>query len=297
MLLAKQSSKAYSTPVRAGSAISLSRVDTRQIVIVGLTGVAAVVVLLPIVLMVSTAIRPASEVFSWPPRVIPVHPTSHYLSSIISNNKYQIYFRNSAVVAVSTMLISLVLGVLAAYGLSRFRIRGGRIMLLSIMALLMIPPVTLIIPYFRLVNTLNLYDTLPAIILVHSAFALPISIWLLKSYIDTIPPELEQAAMTDGATRLQALTKIVVPLMVPGLVATGTFAFIFSWNEFLLALTVTESSGSQTLPIGMAAFFGEFGRDWSSIMALGVLASLPLLLVFIFFQRYIVQGISSGALK
>ena len=295
--MAKLSYKAYGPPARVGSPVPASRIDGRQVAIVGLTSIAALLVLLPVLWMIGTAIRPASEVFSWPPRIIPAHPTAHYLSSILSSSQYQTFFRNSAIVALATMVISLVLGLLAAYGLSRFRIRGGRIMLLSIMALLMIPPVTLIIPYFRLVNNLNLYDTLPAIILVHTAFALPISIWLLKSYIDTIPPELEHAAMTDGATRLQALTKVVVPLMVPGLVATGTFAFIFSWNEFLLALTVTETPSSQTLPIGMAAFFGQYGRDWSSIMALAVLASLPLLLVFVFFQRYIVQGISSGALK
>lgn len=170
-------------------------------------------------------------------------------------------------------------------------------MLLGIMALLMLPSVTLIIPYFRLAHLVGLYDTLLGLIVVNSAFILPISIWLLKGYMDAIPIDLEEAAMIDGCTRLQAMWKILVPLSVPGIVSTGTFAFIFAWNEFLLAVTLTDTATSQPLTIGLAAFFGQFIRDWNSIMALSTITSLPLMIIFVIFQRWVVQGMTSGAVK
>ena len=170
-------------------------------------------------------------------------------------------------------------------------------MLLGIMALLMLPTVTLIVPYFRLAHLAGLYDTRLGLIIVNSAFILPICIWLLKGYMDAIPVDLEEAAMIDGCTRLQALQRILVPLAVPGIVGTGTFAFIFAWNEFLLAVTLTDTPDAQPLTIGLAAFFGQFVRDWNSIMALSTITSSPLMIIFVLFQRWVVQGMTSGAVK
>ena len=170
-------------------------------------------------------------------------------------------------------------------------------MLLGIMALLMLPTVTLIVPYFRLAHLVGLYDSLLGLIIVNTAFILPISIWLLKGYMDAIPIDLEEAAMIDGCTRLQAMWKILVPLTVPGIVSTGTFAFIFAWNEFLLAVTLTDTPSAQPLTIGLAAFFGQFVRDWNSIMALSTITSIPLMIIFVVFQRWVVQGMTSGAVK
>ena len=174
---------------------------------------------------------------------------------------------------------------------------GGRIMLLGIMALLMLPTVTLIVPYFRLAHLVGLYDSLLGLIIVNTAFILPISIWLLKGYMDAIPIDLEEAAMIDGCTRLQAMWKILVPLTVPGIISTGTFAFIFAWNEFLLAVVLTDTPDAQPLTIGLAAFFGQFVRDWNSIMALSTITSIPLMIIFVVFQRWVVQGMTSGAVK
>ena len=133
--------------------------------------------------------------------------------------------------------------------------------------------------------------------MVNTAFILPIVIWLLKGYIDAIPIEVEEAAMIDGCTRLQVMGKVLVPLSVPGIVGVGTFVFIAAWNEYLLAISMTDSPASQPLTVGLAAFFGQFVRDWNSIMALSTLVSLPLMLIFIFLQRYVVQGMTSGAVK
>lgn len=282
---------------RTFSAYYPSRYVVRQVFIVGLTTLAAIVILTPVVWMINAALRPIKEVLTYPPQLDPSQLTFKYMAALIENERYRGYFANSTILALSTLVITITLGLLAAYGFSRFKMAGGRIMLLGIMALLMLPSVTLIIPYFRLAHLVGLYDTLLGLIVVNSAFILPISIWLLKGYMDAIPIDLEEAAMIDGCTRLQAMWKILVPLSVPGIVSTGTFAFIFAWNEFLLAVTLTDTATSQPLTIGLAAFFGQFIRDWNSIMALSTITSLPLMIIFVIFQRWVVQGMTSGAVK
>ncbi len=274
-----------------------SRYLIHQVIIVGLTILAAVIILTPVVWMVNAALRPIKEVLTYPPQLDPSQLTFEYMASLIENELYRGYFRNSVILALSTLFITIILGLLAAYGFSRFNMGGGRIMLLGIMALLMLPTVTLIVPYFRLAHLVGFYDTLFGLIIVNTAFILPISIWLLKGYMDAIPIDLEEAAMIDGCTRQQAMWKILVPLTVPGIVSTGTFAFIFAWNEFLLAVTLTDTPDAQPLTIGLAAFFGQFVRDWNSIMALSTITSLPLMIIFVIFQRWVVQGMTSGAVK
>jgi len=268
-----------------------------QVFVVSLTTLSAIVILTPVVWMINAAMRPIKEVLTYPPQLDPSQLTFEYMASLIENELYRGYFVNSTIISLSTLAIVLVLGLLAAYGFSRFKMVGGRYMLLGIMALLMLPTVTLIVPYFRLAHLVGLYDTLFGLIVVNSAFILPICIWLLKGYMDAIPVDLEEAAMIDGCTRLQAMQKILVPLAVPGIVGTGTFVFVFAWNEFLLAVTLTDSPGSQPLTIGLAAFFGQFVRDWNSIMALSTITSIPLMIIFVLFQRWVVQGMTSGAVK
>ena len=170
-------------------------------------------------------------------------------------------------------------------------------MLLGILATLMIPRVLLIIPYFQLASTFHVRDTVLGLILVDTALALPIAIWLLKGYLDSIPVDLEEAAMIDGCTRLQAVSKVLVPISAPGIIGIGTFVFIAAWNEFLLAIILTDTPASQPLTIALSKFFGVVARDWSSIMALSTIASLPLVVIFVFFQRWVVQGMTSGAVK
>lgn len=268
-----------------------------QVFVVSLTTLSAIIILTPVAWMINAAMRPIKEVLTYPPRLDPSQLTFEYMASLIENELYRGYFVNSTIISLSTLAIVLVLGLLAAYGFSRFKMVGGRYMLLGIMALLMLPTVTLIVPYFRLAHLVGLYDTLFGLIVVNSAFILPICIWLLKGYMDAIPVDLEEAAMIDGCTRLQAMQKILVPLAVPGIVGTGTFVFVFAWNEFLLAVTLTDSPGSQPLTIGLAAFFGQFVRDWNSIMALSTITSIPLMIIFVLFQRWVVQGMTSGAVK
>ena len=269
----------------------------KQILIVGLTLIGAIFVMIPVIWMVNAAFRPIKELLVYPPMLIPREVTLKYFAKIIANPQYQRYFINSTILAISTLLVSIGLGLPAAYGFSRSRVPGGSIILFGIMALLMLPPVTLIIPYFRLANTLGLFDKLAGLIIVNVAFTLPIVIWLLKGYLDSIPVDLEEAALIDGCSRLQALQKILLPLIVPAIVGLGTFIFVQAWNEYLFALILTDTPSSQVITIGLSLFFGQRVRDWNSIMALSTLSSLPLLLIFIFFQRWVVQGMTSGAVK
>ncbi len=270
---------------------------TRQSLIVGISVLSAVLILVPVLWMISAGLRPIKEILSYPPTLLPKMLTFRYFERILASPTYQHYFLNSAVLALTTLVLALVLGSLAAYGFSRYRFPGGKAMLMGILALLMLPRVTLIVPYFRLAHVVGLYDTLPGLIIVNTAFLLPMSTWLLKGYFDSLPEELEEAAMVDGCVRLQALWKIVLPLAIPGLIGVGTFAFIGSWNEYLLAVVLTETPRAQTLTVGLAAFFGEYVRDWNGIMALSTVATLPLVAIFVFLQRWVVHGLSSGAIK
>jgi multiple sugar transport system permease protein len=268
-----------------------------NVLLVGTTLVASLIVLLPVVWMVNAAVQPIANILSYPPAIVPKEVTLRFFGNILGNEQYRRYYLNSIILASATTLLVMPLGLLAAYGFSRFRMPAGRVMLMGIMALLLLPPVTLILPYFKLAHEFRIYDTLAGLVLVNMAWILPISVWLLKGYMDAIPVELEQAAMIDGATRLQALRMILVPILVPSLVGIGTYVFIQAWNEYLLAVTLTDSPSSQPLTIGLGAFFGQFTRDWNSIMALSTMASLPLVVLFVLFQRWVVQGMTSGAIK
>ena len=170
-------------------------------------------------------------------------------------------------------------------------------MLLAILALLMIPRIVLIIPYRQLAYTFHLNNTVQGLILVDTAFTLPIAVWVLKGYLDAIPVDLEEAAMIDGCSRMQAVARVLIPITVPAIVGVGAFVFIAAWNEYLLAVVLTDSPASQPLTIGLARFFSFFTRDWSSIMAFSTLTSLPLVILFVLFQRWVVQGMTSGAVK
>jgi len=284
-----------SSPARAP--FPLSRRTLHNILLVGTTLIATLIILLPVFWMVNAAVRPIAEILTYPPSLVPKEVTLRFFGNILGNEQYRRYYINSIVLATLTTLFVIPVGMVAAYGFSRFRMPLGRVMLMGIMALLLLPPVTLILPYFKLAHDIHVYDTLAGLILVNMAWILPISIWLLKGYMDAIPVELEQAAMIDGATRLQALRLILVPIMVPSLIGIGTFVFIQAWNEYLLAVTLTDTPASQPLPVGLGAFFGQFTRDWNSIMALSTMASLPLVILFVFFQRWVVQGMTSGAIK
>lgn len=256
-----------------------------------------VAVLFPIVWMVFAAIRPTAETLAFPPVWIPRDISFEAFRKLASDSRELRYFANSYIIAGATALLTILLAAPCAYGFSRFRIKGAPYMLLAILSLQMLPTVALILPFFSMARALGLYNTHLGLIIADTAFTLPVAIWLLKGFFDSIPSALEEAAMVDGGTRFQAMLFIILPLAMPGLVSAGVFAFLWSWNEFLFAVVLTSGEGAAPLTIRMSQFFTQYGRDWNGIMALNVAASIPLLVFFIFMQRWVISGMTGGAVK
>ena len=277
---------------------SLRRQTIRnQIVIATLSLIALVVILFPIYWMLNVAVRPAREILTSPPSLIPTTMTLEYLGDILRNADQVLYYRNSILLTVGTLFVTLFLSTLAAYGLSRYRLKGRNVIMLSIVSVLMLPPILLVIPYFRLAHILGVFDTVIALLIFNVAYSLPVCTWLMKGYMDNTPRALEESAMMDGCNRLQAIWHVLLPVMRPALIGTGTFVVVKTWNEYIMAITLTDTPESQPLTVGLASFFGQYIRDWNSIMALTTLAVAPLIVIFVVFQRYVIQGMSSGALK
>jgi multiple sugar transport system permease protein len=275
----------------------IKRKHLKDAAVILLTLAGTLIVLFPIFWMVLASVRPVMEVLAYPPQWIPQKFTLEYYQELFKTNEYVQYLKNSYIVAIGTTLWSLLLASLAAYGFSRYKVPGGRAILLAMLALYMMPGVSLVLPYFRISMTLHLYDTRLGLILAYSSFVLPMATWLLKGYMDSIPFDLEEAAMVDGATRMGALRRILLPLIAPGLIATGTMGFLGAWNEFFFAVVLTTSIRAQTLTVGIGRFFGQYNRDWNGIMALTTFASIPILLGFVLIQRWVVQGMTAGAVK
>ncbi len=284
-------------PTRKKASKGVVRERWRTIGIVTLTIVATLIMMVPIYWMINAALRPIREVLTVPPRFIPTELTLKYVKAVLESSRNQQHFLNSFIITTSALSLTLVVSTLSAYGFSRFKIPSGRFLLMSMMALLMIPRVTLIIPFFRLANLTNLYDTRLILIIVNTTFALPMSTWLLKGYIDSISPDLEEAAMIDGCSRIHAIIKILLPIIFPGLVGVGTMVVINSWNDYLISFTLTQTLKAQPITIALAKFFGEYNRNWNGIMSLALISSIPIMLLYIFFQKYVVQGLTSGAVK
>lgn len=256
-----------------------------------------VVILFPIVWMVFASVRPVMETLRTPPAWLPEELNFKAYARLLSNKRELTYFVNTYIIAISTALLSTGIGVPAAYGFSRFRIRGARVILLGILAVQLMPQISLVLPYFNFAQSLGLYNTRLALVIANTAFVLPIAIWLLKGFLDTIPVALEEAAMIDGCSRWQCLIYVVFPLVLPGLIGTAIFSFLWAWNEFIFAVILTMGPDAAPLTVRFSQFFGQYGRDWNNIMALNVIAMLPLLAAFIWLQRWVVEGMTAGAVK
>jgi multiple sugar transport system permease protein len=254
-------------------------------------------VLFPMAWMLSTSLKTESEAFRMPPTWIPREPTLQAYVSIWGMKHFGRYFFNTAVVAVASTLLSLVLSVPASYGFARFRFRGARALLSIILLTQMLPSVLLVIPYFTLMRVLGLLNTHLALILAYASFSLPFSTWMLRGFFAGIPRELDEAAMVDGCSRLQAIRRVIIPLAVPGMGATSLFTFLLAWNHYLFALALSNRESMYTISVGLGAMIGEFRIAWNELMAAALVATVPTLLVYAFLERYFVQGLTGGAVK
>jgi N,N'-diacetylchitobiose transport system permease protein len=277
--------------------------QAREIGLNGLGVLVALVTLFPIFWMVSTAFKPSQEIYSLTPSLLPARPTFGNFTQVISGQASGIgtvwlFFRNSLAVTLAATAISSFLALLASVAVARFSFRFRASFLIMLLIVQMIPGQALIIGLFREFDQLNLLQNLLGLVIVYAAQALPVSIWMLRNFVATVPRELEQAAAIDGAGALTIFWRILLPLVAPGLVATSIFAFITAYNEFIVALTfLGQAHSTYTLPIYVTYFFGRGGAEWGPIMAASTMYTIPVVVFFLIIRRRLVGGLLAGAVK
>jgi len=237
--------------------------------------VLAVIGAFPLFWMLSTSLKPSGEIFATPPRMIPARPTLENFGRLFTDTSFLTYFRNSATVSLTTVLLTLAVSSLGAYGLTRFSFAGRDKVAGLILTTYMFAPVMIIIPFYILVRQLGIVNTHLALVLSYTTFCLPFCLWLLRAFFQSIPLELEEAALVDGAGRGRAVWYVVLPLALPGLIATAIFTFILAYNDFLFSMVLITSEELKTLPVGVNDLFNATIVDWGMIMAAGVMITVP----------------------
>jgi multiple sugar transport system permease protein len=253
--------------------------------------------LIPFAWMLSTSLKTEAEAFRIPPTWIPLEPTIDSYVGIWVRKNFGIYFLNSTIISLATAVLSTFFGALAGYGFSRFFFRGRKFLIGFFLATQMLPGVLLVGPYFKILSRLGLYDTRTGLIIAFLTICLPFSTWMMKGFIDKVPLELDQSAMVDGCSRIGLFFKIVLPIVAPGMVATILFAFLLAWGDLLWALCLTSSENMITVTLGIARTVGEFRIIWPMLMAGSLVGGMPAILLYIFLQRLLVQGLTAGAVK
>ncbi len=275
---------------------------TRRWALNGAGLLVALITLFPILWMVSTAFKPAREIFSLTPHPLPAHPTVANFGSVMSGSvigyPFWTFLVNSLVVTLAAVAAASVLALLAAVAVARFRFTFRTSYLVMLLIVQMLPQQALVIALFLDFRQVGLLDSLTGLALVYTAFALPISIWMLRNFVAAVPREVEEAAAVDGAGPARVFWRIFFPLVAPGLVATSVFSFIFAWNEFTFALTFLGTDQARyTLPIYVTYFFNRGGADWGAIMAASTLYTIPPIVFFLLVQRHMAKGLMAGAVK
>ena len=252
----------------------------------------------PIYWMFIASLKENNVLMRVPPQLYPTFKTFANYISIITNVKYLNYIKNSHIVASMTVIADLVLATFAGYSLSRFRYPGRKTIMTLTLSAQVFPTVVIIISLYSLFSKLKLMNSYLGLMLADVAMSLPLSVWMMKSFCDSVPGSLDEAARVDGCSRFATMTRIVVPLMKPGMLAVGIYAFLQSWDDYMISLVVMSKTAMKTLPVGIAeTFMGEFGFDYAGMMTISVVASLPVLLLFLFFNKYMVAGLTGGAVK
>jgi len=264
--------------------------------IAALTAIAFAVI--PIVWMILTSLKSNREITQETSLVPQALTTANYVS-LFSGREFGSYLANSIIITAASVAIALILGTQAAYVLARFRLRAGmhRYVGFSLLMVRLLPPIVIIIPLFLVAQQFGLLNTRLSLIIVYAAFNVTIVVWMMESFFREIPIDLEEAAMVDGDTRFAAFRRIVLPLAAPGLVATGIFAVITTYNEFLFALVLTSTPAAETMPVGAATLIGRINVDWGAMSAAGVIGALPIVIFSLFVQKHLVRGLTMGAVK
>jgi multiple sugar transport system permease protein len=252
---------------------------------------------LPVLWMLSTSFKANGEVFQNPPRLITKGFSFDAYREIFGNSTQLRFFLNSYIVAFSVTILTLLVALLAGFAFSRFSFPFQKTINAVIVSVQAVPPITLVIPYFGLVVALGLYNTYAGLIVTHMVFTLPYAIIMITAYLNTLPRELDESVKVDGGTNWTALWRILVPISVPGLIAVGVYTFMLSWNEYLFALTLTRTDDMRTVPIGIQLLMGQHSYEWNQMMAMSILGSIPVLVLFLLFQKRFIGGLTAGAVK
>ena len=257
-----------------------------------------VIAIFPVYWMVITSFRRGVDIQSRDPNFLPVPGTLDNYRKVLDRDFFWTAVRNSLSVTLLTVTLALVVALFAAVAVSRFRFRGRKAFLVMILLVQMVPAEALIISLFKILDGWKLINTVIGLTLTYLAFVLPFTIWTLRGFVANVPRELEEAAMVDGSSRMRAFITITFPLVAPGLVATGVFAFIQAWNEFIFALVIMNKPQNQTLPVWLQAFNeGARGTDWGGVMAGSTLMAIPVIVFFLLVQRRVASGLIAGAVK
>jgi N,N'-diacetylchitobiose transport system permease protein len=258
---------------------------------------AAALMAFPIYWMVSTALKPGRDILRLDPQWFPVHPTLRNFEDAIAQPFFWADARNSLVVTLATVALSVALAFMGALAIARFPFRGRTAIVMLVIGVQMVPLTALVIPIYLLFDAVGQVDQLAGVIVAYLAFVLPFMTWTLRGFVSNVPVELEEQAMIDGCSRVQAFLRIVFPLVAPGLVATSVYAFIQAWNEYIVAYVLLSRPGGQTLTVWLASFTTSHGVDWGGLMAGATLTGIPVVIFFLALQRYVVGGLTSGAVK
>ncbi len=263
-------------------------------------GMAALLLLMcgfPLLFMFMTTLKPDGEIITATPTLFTSKPHLEHYYRLFATTNFLTYFRNSIVVAGSATLLCVTVATLAGYGITRFRFRGREGIAGIMLFTYMFAPIMIIVPFFILMRGYGLTNSHIGLVLSYTTFALPFSMWLLRSFFQSIPLELEQAAMTDGASRPQAAWYVIVPLALPGVIAVSIFTFIVAWNDYIFTFILITSDELKTLPVGLFDIYTSSVTDWGMITAAGVVITLPALVFFVFVQRYLIAGWGAGGVK
>lgn len=223
--------------------------------------------------------------------------TGEHFSKMLGSESFWTWMRNSLIVSIGTTLLGLVVAIPAGYAFSRYKFTGRDASMFAFLLVQMFPGIIILVPYFLVMKTLGLLNSHLGLILAYCVTALPLCVWMLKGFFDTVPRELEEAALLDGCNQFQVFTKVVLPLSLPAVAVTALFSFLAAWNEFLLALTFNTSNDMYTLPVGLASMISSTGQAWGDFAAASLLVSLPVALLFLFFQKFLIEGLSAGGVK
>jgi trehalose/maltose transport system permease protein len=260
-----------------------------------------VYIVFPFYWAVRSSIAPNDELFATPVSYFPTHPTMSNYEQVLSNPTFLRSLANSAIVSVAVTLLSLVVGVMGSYALGRFRFQGRMPVMYLILSMTMFPGIAVLPALFQRISQFGLYNTLPALILTYLIFTLPFTVWVLTSFFEQMPKDLEEAAYVDGASPVQTMYMVMLPLVAPGLVTTGLLAFIGAWNEFLFAISFIQTPDKYVVPLALFSFStstaGGFEIPWGQIQAATVIVTIPLIVLTLIFQRRILAGLTAGAVK